>query len=117
MQKDLSHYEILQQEFNGEDGSFLIQLRCDFHWDKSAFYRLITTMYQVANDFEHSDNLPKWIAQGFWYVEWFTKNWTEHQNFPKPESNYHTNALETLQNLSWYLFVGEKVEIDFQLFK
>lgn len=38
---NLSHDKILQQEFDGEDGSFLIQLRCNFYWDKLALERLV----------------------------------------------------------------------------
>lgn len=109
----LMPYEILRYEFDGEPQSFLFQLRVNMVWDKVAFYRLTQAMYQVAEDFETSDNLPKWIAQCFWYVEDFTKTWTTHENFPAPEEDYHTYALETLNTLSYYLFVGEKVEIDF----
>lgn len=113
----LTPYEILRFEFDGEPQSFLFQLRVNMVWDKVAFYRLTQAMYQVAEDFETSDNLPKWIAQGFWYVEDFTKTWTTHENFPAPEEEYHTNALETLNNLSYYLFIGEQVAIDFDELK
>lgn len=104
MTHDLSHYQILQQEFDAEDGSFLIQLRCDFYWDKSAFTRLTQNMYEVAKDLENQPNIPKWVANGFWYVEKFTKEWTNHPNFPSPDQEYHEDCLELLYFLCDYLF-------------
>ncbi|WP_019520810.1 hypothetical protein [Faucicola boevrei] len=38
---NLSHYEILQRKFDGENSSFLMQLRCDLYWDKLALERLV----------------------------------------------------------------------------
>lgn len=105
MAKNLSHYDILRREFDAEDGSFLIQLRCDFHWDKNAFQRLTQAMYEVAKDLENQDHLPKWVAHGFWFVEKFTSQWT-NPNFSAPEKEYHENCLELLDYLGGYLFDG-----------
>lgn len=113
----LTSIQILKYEFDGEPNSFLFQLRANLVWDNAAFFRLITAMYKVADEFQDSGNLPKWLAQGFWYVEWFTKSWITHDNFPALNEEYHTEAIETLGNLSHFLFVGEKVEIDFNRLK
>ncbi len=99
-------YTILRHEFNGEDGSFLIRLRCDLYWDAAAFQRLTQAMFQVAAACEDRDQLPKWIAQGFWYAETFARDWTAHPNFPRQPGVNYTEGCELLYCLSSYLFNG-----------
>ncbi|WP_344978752.1 hypothetical protein [Streptosporangium fragile] len=40
--------ELLRREFDAEDGSFLVQLRCDLQWDRQAFSRLEQAMRRVC---------------------------------------------------------------------
>lgn len=101
---NLTPYEILKYEFDGEPLSFLFQLRGNMVWDKVAFQRLTQAMYEVATDFYEKEDVPKWIANGFWFAEQLTKEWSNHPNFPKPESEYHESSLELLYFLSDYLF-------------
>ncbi len=38
--------EQLRRQFNAEDGSFLLLVRCDLEWDWHAFDELKTAMYK-----------------------------------------------------------------------
>lgn len=42
---------ILRNEFAAEEGSFLLQLRVENHWDKSAFDRLTEAMFQCCKHY------------------------------------------------------------------
>ena len=39
---------LLRQEFTAGDGSFLLRLRIDLHWDRPAFSRLEQAMRRVC---------------------------------------------------------------------
>jgi hypothetical protein len=98
---------ILRREFEAEDGSFLIQLRCELTWDKVAFSRLILAMEQCAVARQGKDVLERWIAEGFWYLEKFAQEWSTHEGFPRPHGEeYYEAAYERLRDLSYWLFVG-----------
>src|SRR5262245_54155982 len=105
----MENYEpILRREFEAEPGSFLLQLRCDLTWDKAAFSRLVVAMEQCAVAHQDRDVNERWIAQGFWYVEWFTRQWSSHQSFPRPHGEeYYQAAYDRLSDLSYWLFWGE----------
>ena len=48
MLDNVDDLELLRQEFRAEDGSFLLQLRVDLHWDRQAFSRLEQAMRRVC---------------------------------------------------------------------
>ncbi len=48
------------------------------------------------------------IAQGFWYLERFVPEWSNHPNFPRPyEEQYYQAACERLSDLAYWFFFGE----------
>lgn len=96
----------LRSEFDAEDGSFLLQLRCDLEWDREAFARLVTAMEACAAAHAGRETIERWVAEGFWYVGWFVPEWSRHKNFPRPEVAYHQRACQRLWDLSWWLFTG-----------
>jgi hypothetical protein len=97
---------ILRREFDAEEGSFLIQVRCRLEWDWDAFRRLTSAMYDVADEAKGQPSVETWIAQGFWYCDTFIRNWTSHPNFPRPPEGAYRDALELLSNLASFLFTG-----------
>src|SRR5262249_57673260 len=107
----MDDYErIVRREFNAEEGSFLLQLRCNYVWDKAAFSRLIIAMEKCAVAHEGRDVIARWIAEGFWYLETFVPDHSGHPAFPRPHGDeYYESAYERLHDLSYWLFVGESV--------
>ena len=105
----MAEYEsILRHEFAAEDGSFLLQLRCDLTWDKAAFSRLVVAMEQCAVAHAGRDVIERWVAEGFWYLERFTQDWSIHPSFPRLHGeDYYKAAYERLGDLSYWLFVGD----------
>ncbi len=55
----------LRDEFDAADGSFLSQLRCQLHWDKIAFARLVSAMECCAKAHEGRGTVERWMANGF----------------------------------------------------
>ena len=99
---------VLRSEFEASDGSFLIQLRSDLHWDKESFTRLITAMQQCCQKHSKSETLERWMANGFWYVPSFVREWTTHPNFPRVHSaEYYQKAYQRLDDLAYWFFFGE----------
>lgn len=100
--------DILRHEFEAGEGSFLIQLRSDLKWDKAAFTRMTQEMRDCAAAHEGCETIERWIAEGFWYVEGFVRDWSSHANFPREfEDSYYEDAYERLRDLSYWLFMGE----------
>lgn len=100
--------EILRHEFDAEPGSFLLQLRTELRWDTEAFHRMTSLMYGVAIRQTHDAPIPQWIAAGFWYLDWFVRDWSTRANFPRPhEQSYYEAGYERLHDLAWLLFVGD----------
>jgi hypothetical protein len=99
--------EVLRSEFNAENGTFLLKARCDHEWDKAAFARLVSAMYDVAAANQGADRIPRWIAQGYWYFDTSVRAWTTHPNFPSPGDEYRENALTLIGDLAYFLFFGE----------
>ena len=98
----------LRDEFNAEKGSFLLQLRCDLLWDPAAFRRLTREMLAYAQTREPESDLPRWVADGFWYASWYVKSWSEHPNFPRPlPAEYYEAAYERLSDLAFWVFTGQ----------
>jgi len=100
---------ILRSEFDGEDGSFLIQIRCEFRWDWEAFRRLTAAMYDVAEEVRGQAVIEKWITEGFWFCDTWIRDFTGHPDFPRPPEEDYRDALELLHDLAWFLFVGESL--------
>lgn len=99
--------EILKREFAAEDGSFLIRLRPNLTWDKEAFSKLVVAMEACCKAYEGQQSLERWLVEGFWFMSWFVKDWTEHPSFPRPQpQEYYEKALERLNDLAYWFFSG-----------
>ena len=114
---------VLRNEFCANEGSFLLQLRVNLTWDKAAFTRLTEAMLACCKAYDAVDRraagigsgadttcLPRWIAEGFWYVSWFVKSWTTHPAWAertKPEQEYYDRAYERLFDLAFWFFTGD----------
>jgi hypothetical protein len=68
----------LQSEFAAEEGSFALQLRPGVTWDAAAFRRLRFAMYACCQHLQASDDLPRWLACGFWFMPGFVREWVNH---------------------------------------
>jgi hypothetical protein len=100
--------EDLRREFEAEDGSFLLQLRVELMWDPAAFGRMTALMLDVVKSREREAPIPRWLAEGFWLLDWFVKDWSTHPNFPRPlAEGYYRRAYERLHDLAYWLFIGE----------
>jgi hypothetical protein len=98
----------LKDEFDACDGSFLSLLRIDLVWSEAAFTRLTNAMQSYLVSDREEDCLERWVAEGFWYLSHFVRDWTSHDNFPKEFSAaYYESAYERLYEFSYWLFVGE----------
>ncbi|MEU4561107.1 hypothetical protein AB0F72_22220 [Actinoplanes sp. NPDC023936] len=99
---------VLRREFEATEGSFLLCLRgADLVWDRAAFSQLEQTMRTVCKQYEGRDDLPRWMAEGFYYVSHFVTEWTSHPNFPRPEPvQYYHDCLERLRDLADWFFHG-----------
>jgi hypothetical protein len=100
--------QTLRHEFQAEEGSFLIQLRPNLVWDRSAFSTMTDAMLACAAHYEKSDSRPQWIAEGFWFLGTFVREWSSHPNFPKSfEASYYAAAYQRLDDLAYWFFRGE----------
>lgn len=99
--------ETLKREFDGEEGSFILKLRCDLDWDKKAFGNLVSIMYDSAEKYKGKESIPTWMAHGFWFFDTWVCEWTSHPDFPRPEKEYYENSIELIHDLAYYLFIGE----------
>lgn len=69
---------VLRHEFSAGEGSFLIRLRIDLTWDTEAFARLTAAMAECCSATAKDDELERWLAEGFWYLYFFTEGHTSH---------------------------------------
>ena len=81
---DMDDIQLLWQEFNAADSSFLLQLRVDLHWDRHAFSRLEQAMRRVCTKQETQAQLDRWLVEGYWYLAEFVPGHTSHPAFPRP---------------------------------
>ncbi|MFG3711819.1 hypothetical protein [Micromonospora sp. NPDC047730] len=89
------------------DGSFLLRLRCELVWDRAAFSRLEQAMRVACEQREGHDDLPRWMAEGFYEVSHFVAEWTAHSHFPRPEpAQHYQDCLERLRDLADWFFRG-----------
>jgi hypothetical protein len=99
---------ILKNEFDAGEGSFLIKLRPNLEWDKDAFNRLATAMKLYAESKSNEPKLERWVAEGFWFVPRFVREWTTHPNFPKVHAaDYYERAFTRLDDLAYWYFMGQ----------
>ena len=95
----------LKSQFDGDDGSFLIGLRCDNTWDRDAFDRLVHGMKACCISSADSDTLDRWIADGFWDAEHSARDWLSQSD--SATEPYHHSAIELLHELAYWYFRGE----------
>lgn len=99
---------ILRREFDADEGSFLLKLRCFAEWDKEVFARLIVAMEQCAREHEGREIVDLWIARGFWFLETSTAAWVGHPDRrPTGEEDCYLRGCQRLSDLAWWLFFGE----------
>jgi hypothetical protein len=98
----------LRREFAAAEGTFLLNLRGDrIEWDRPAFSRLEKTMRWACQRFREHDQLDRWMADGFYEVSRFVRNWTSHPNFPRPgPEQYYNDCIERLDDLADWFFRG-----------
>jgi hypothetical protein len=99
---------VLRNEFDAGDSSFLISLRPKLEWDKKSSTRLATAMNLCAVSEASEHKLERWVAEGFWYVPRFVREWATHPNFPKVHAlDYYERAFTRLDDLAYWYFRGE----------
>lgn len=103
-----NYLEVLKNEFEAGEGSFLIQLRPHLEWDKASFSRLVAAMKTCCECQGEQQMVERWIADGFWYLSHFVEDWTTHKNFPRVHSpEYYEQAYVHLYFLACWYFQGE----------
>jgi hypothetical protein len=61
----MSNWEaVLEHEFAGNDGSFLILLRTK-EWNWEAYHQLFAAMRDCCQAMEGRKHVARWIAEGF----------------------------------------------------
>lgn len=102
--------ELLRHEFGAGDDSFLLQLRCDLHWDRGAFSRLEQAMRRVCAQQEPQGQLDRWLVWGYWYLSDFVPGHISHPAFPRPEpAEYYQSAVKRLWDLQYWFVNGESL--------
>jgi hypothetical protein len=110
--------QTLRAEFNADERSFLLQLRCDLRWDVEAFRRVTSAMFAYVRARDPEADIPRWVAEGFWYLGWYVESWSQHPNFPRPlRTEYYDAAYERLSGLAYWLFVGESMYTSEEFFE
>lgn len=98
---------MLRREFEAGDGSFLIGLRAGLEWDRAAFSRLEQAMRRACEQTQDQDRLERWMAEGFYYLSRFVRDFTSHPDFPRPKpAQYHQECLQRLDDLADWFFQG-----------
>jgi len=102
----MKNLENLRKEIDGEEETFLIILRTELRWDWDAFNRLTNLMYDVADGATGLESVDKHIAQGYWFIDTWVRDWTGHDDFPRPEKDKYEEAIQLLRDLSYFFFTG-----------
>ena len=106
-----------------EEGSFLLQLRCDRLWDRVAFTRLTEAMLACCWAYDNGSQrptllgrvddpsyLPRWLAEGFWCVATFVEGHTAHPAWKEKiaaDPVYYDQAYQCLRDLADWFFTGQ----------
>ena len=104
--KHLAMRAELIEEFEAGEGSFLLRLRTELIWDWDAFYRCTSLVYDVACISNGSKSIDTPIAQGFWMMDTWVREWTSHESFNRPKNVEYEQALLLLHELTQFLFEG-----------
>jgi hypothetical protein len=123
MMSDDDYTTVLWHEFNAEEGSFLLQLRCELVWDRAAFTRLTQAMLACCQAYDETTQrstvlwhvsdpryIPRWLAEGFWYVHDFVEGHTSHPAWKgkiAADQSYYDRAYERLRALADWFFTGQ----------
>jgi hypothetical protein len=98
----------LEHEFRSEPGSFLLGLRIDGVWDRAAFSNLEKAMRTVCERLQDAEELPRWLAAGYYQVATDVPSMTAHPAFPRTEpADYYAACIERLTDLADWFFRGE----------
>ena len=98
----------LEDHLNAEEGSFLLDLRCNLKWNNESFKELLNLILEEANKTKDDKTISKQTASRIWFVNDFVKNWSEHDNFPKTNpSEYYDQAYQLLNEVTYTYFLSE----------
>lgn len=102
--------ELLRREFGADEGSFLLQVRTDLHWDRAAFSQLEQAMRRVCAQMESRQQLERWLVEGYWYLSDNIPAHTGHPDFPRPEpAEYYDAAIKRLRDLQYWFMTDESM--------
>lgn len=103
----MNQLDVLRHEFRAGEGSFLLALRTEYHWDRVAFTRLEQAMRSVAVEYADRDQIDRWLADGYYYVSTFVPGHTQHPDFPRPDPDaYYQACIRRLRDLASWFFSG-----------
>ncbi len=111
---------VLAHEFSADEGSFLEKMY-RLKWDKGAFTRLTNAMFACCQAYDAAEQrargadrgldttpVPRWLADGFWYVSADVRDFTMHwKEVTGPEQDYYDAAYERLHLLAYWFFTGD----------
>lgn len=112
--------EVLLYEFRGEENTFLITIRCDLEWSHTKFIEFLNSMRNYCKHKQEEDPLDKEIAQGFWFVSSYIREWTSHPDFRKANKfsdDYYTQSYDLIYDLSYWYFMEEPIFIEEEEFE
>jgi len=98
--------ERVKYELDGEEGSFIFDLRCNLKWDHNKLVDVLNNFYKYILSIERTEFLERSISYGFWFFENFVKSWSEHEGFRSANrysEKYYIQAYEVIYFLvEWY---------------
>jgi hypothetical protein len=100
---------VLREEFSAKEGSFLLFLRGEMIWNREAFTRLTQAMLAYCKGMENEDFVPRWVAEGFWYMSFYVRGFTLHPRWKKiilQDEEYYERAYKRLDDLASWFFEG-----------
>lgn len=72
--------------------------------------KLLMTMRDYCRSLEEEVKLEREIAEGFWFISHFVRDWTTHEGFRnanKLPEEYYIEAYELIYHLSWWYFTND----------
>jgi len=104
---DMTWSNVLQPEFNAEEGSFILTLRMEYRWDAQRFGVLTRAMWEACLATQNDESLPRWLAEGFWLICVEAPRIAAHPSFRKEHSDeYRARVRELLDGLGTSFFSG-----------